>query len=97
MEELYQDMSITNGVLTITFNIFTNAGGWGKFTNGYKFRYQDAQFMLIGADHFYLHRGSGETEDRSYNFITKKVKISTGNISTHIKQTAWRPIKFKQL
>ena len=36
MEEPYQDMSITNGVLTITFNVFMNAGGWGTFTNRYK-------------------------------------------------------------
>ncbi len=79
MEEPFQDISISDRVLKIDFEMFMNAGGWGMSNNSYKFRYQDNQFYLIGADHNSANRGSGDTEERSYNFLTKKVKIVTGN------------------
>ena len=51
MEEPYQDISVSNCVLKIDFQIFMNEGGWGMSNNSYKFRYQDNQFVLIGADY----------------------------------------------
>lgn len=81
MEEPFQDISISSRVLKIDFQIFMNAGGWGMSNNSYKFRYQGNQFYLIGADYNSANRGSGDTEDRSYNFLTKKIKIVTGNFS----------------
>ncbi len=51
MEEPYQDISVSNGVLKIDFQIFMNMGGWGMSNNSYKFRYQANQFVLIGADY----------------------------------------------
>ena len=90
MEEPFQDISISKGVLKIDFNIFMNSGGWGTFTNIYKFIYQDKEFRLIGADHNYLNRGSGEMEERSYNFLTKKVKLSTGKLSSDVMKTRWK-------
>lgn len=97
MQDPFQEVSISKGVLTIAFNIFMNAGGWGMNTNRYKFRYQNKQFELIGADYSYVNRGTGEAEDRSFNFLTKKVKISTGNISSDLKKTKWRTIQLSQL
>jgi hypothetical protein len=97
MEEPYQDISINNGVLKIDFNIFMNMGGWGMSNNSYEFRFQDTEFVLIGADYNYVNRGSGETEDRSYNFLTKKVKISTGTIESDKRKVIWRTIDLKEL
>jgi hypothetical protein len=81
MEEPFQDISISGRVLKIDFEIFMNAGGWGMSNNSYKFRFQNNQFYLIGADYNSANRATGDTEDRSYNFLTKKVKIITGNFS----------------
>jgi len=97
MEEPYQDISITNGVLKIDFQIFMNMGGWGMSNNSYKFRYQDNQFVLIGADYNSVNRGLGETEDRSYNFLTKKVKVAMGTIESDIQKIVWRKIDIKEL
>ncbi|MEJ8843454.1 hypothetical protein WG954_13780 [Lacibacter sp. H375] len=97
MEEPYQDISINNGVLKIDFNIFMNMGGWGMSNNSYKFRFQDTGFVLIGADYNYVNRGSGETEYRSYNFLTKKVKVSTGTIESDKHKIIWRTIDLKKL
>jgi hypothetical protein len=97
MEEPFQDISISGGVLKIDFTIFMNAGGWGMSNNSYKFRYQGNKFYLIGADYNYTNRGSGETEDRSYNFITKKVKVATGTISSDKQKIVWRTFQLKEI
>ena len=97
MEEPFQDILISKGILKIDFNIFMNSGGWGTFTNNYKFRYQDNEFKLIGADHHYINRGSGETEDRSYNFLTRRMKISTGTISSDKLNTKWQTLGAEKL
>lgn len=97
MNEPFQDINITKEVLRIDFAIFMNMGGWGMSNNSYVFRYQKNEFKLIGADYNYTNRGSGETESRSYNFSTKKVKISTGNISSDKEKTILRPFKYDKL
>jgi hypothetical protein len=97
MEDPYQDISIDKGVLKIDFHIFMNMGGWGMSNNSYKFRFQDNDFVLIGADDNSVNRGSGETENRSYNFLTKKVKVATGTIESDKQKIAWRTIDLKEL
>jgi len=96
MEEPYQDISIFNGVLKIDFQIFMNMGGWGISNNSYKFRYQDNQFVLIGADYYSVNRGSGDTEYRSYNFLTKKLRVATGTIESDKHKIVWRTIDLKE-
>ena len=99
MEEPFQNINITKGVLRLDFAIFMNAGGWGIWNNSYVFRYQENEFKLIGADYNYINRGSGETENRSYNLLTKKVKISNESISgDKVKEkTTLRPFKCNKL
>jgi hypothetical protein len=96
MEEPYQDISIFNGVLKIDFQIFMNMGGWGISNNSYKFRYQDNQFVLIGADYYSVNRGSGDTEYRSYNFLSKKLRVATGKIESDMHKIVWRTIDLKE-
>lgn len=93
MEEPYQGISISNQVLQIDFQIFMNMGGWGSSNNSYKFRYQDKEFILIGADCNSFQRNTGEMENRSYNFLTKKVKIEVGNVSSEKTKVKWRNFK----
>ena len=99
MEEPFQNINITKGVLRLDFAIFMNAGGWGIWNNSYVFRYQENEFKLIGADYNYINRGSGETENRSYNLLTKEVKISNESISgDKVKEkTTLRPFKCNKL
>jgi hypothetical protein len=97
IEDPYQDISINKGVLKIDFHVFMNMGGWGMSNNSYKFRYQGNEFCLIGADYNYVHRGSGETEERSYNFLTKKVKVAMSTIESDKQKTTWRTIVLKEL
>ena len=97
MEEPFQDISISGEVLEIDFQIFMNAGGWGMSDNSYKFRFQNNQLYLIGADYNYANRASGDTEDRSYNFLTKKVKIVTGNFSDDKQKVKLRSFIFQKM
>jgi hypothetical protein len=97
MTEPFQDITISNETLQIDFFIWYSIGSWEMSNNSYKFRYKDKQFELIGADYNSTNRGSGETEDRSYNFLTKKVKISEGAISTNKSKTVWRTFTIKEL
>ena len=96
MDDPYQDISIEKGILKIEFHIFMNMGGWGMSNNFYKFRYQNNDFVLIGADYNYINRGSGETEDRSYNFLNKKIKVTIGTIESEKQQISWRTINLKK-
>ncbi|UEG51119.1 hypothetical protein LK994_06485 [Ferruginibacter lapsinanis] len=97
MEEPYQGISISHQVLKIDFQIFMNMGGWGASNNSYKFRYQGNQFILIGADCNAIQRNTGEMENRSYNFLTKKVKIEVGNVSSDKSKVKWRSFKITKL
>jgi hypothetical protein len=97
MEEPFQDISISKGILTIDFQIFMNMGGWGTSTNSYKFQYRNKEFVLIGADDYSFQRNTGESENRSYNFLTKKLKIEIGNISSESSKIKWRNFKTPKL
>lgn len=97
MEEPYQGISINKGVLKIDFTIFMNSGSWGMSNNSYQFRLIGGDFALIGADYNYVDRSSGETEYRSYNFLTKKVKLSTGTIQSDKQKVVWRIVGLKAL
>lgn len=97
MEDPYQSITIDNGELKINFHIFMTMGSWGRSNNSYKFRFQNPGFALIEADYNYVNRRSGETEDRQYNFLTKKVKVATGTIERDKQKVIWRTISLKEL
>lgn len=97
MEDPFQSISIKRGVLNIDFFIFMNMGGWGMSNNTYRFRYQENKFYLIGVDYNYTNRASGEINNRSYNFLTKKVVVGTGNISNNKEKISKKVFKFKEL
>lgn len=97
MEEPFQSISIKKGVLNIDFFIFMNIGGWGMSNNTYRFRYQQNKFYLVGADYNYTNRASGEVKNRSYNFLTRKVILGTGNISSNKEKISKKDFKVKEL
>jgi hypothetical protein len=98
MEEPFQAIKIENGVLRLDFVIWYSAGSWGMSTHIYRFRFQNGTFALIGADETETQRNTGEMETRSYNFLTGKVKTTSGNISGKPKdKVQWRNFRLKEL
>jgi hypothetical protein len=96
--EPFSDMSIRNGVLRLDFELWQSAGGWGRTDASYKFRYRGDEFQLIGADITELMRNTGETETRSYNFLTNRLKISTGNFTDNKKEkVVWKTLPRREL
>lgn len=96
MEEPFQSVKITKGILQFDFEIFMSAGGWGMSNQNYKFRWQNNDFVLIGADKMDVQRNSGEMETRSYNFSTGKVQIKTGKTSSDKEKIQWRTFRAKE-
>jgi len=91
MTEPFQDMAIKKGVLSLQFEEFYSAGSWSMSNRTYKFRFENEEFVLIGLDKTYVQRNTGETEIRSYNFLTGKVKTDVGMIDDSVKpKVEWR-------
>ena len=98
MSEPFQNVSIKNNVLRLDFEQWYSAGSWAASQMSYKFRFQKGEFVLIGADKTKSIRNSGETETRSYNFMTGKVKIETGNYTSDEKgKIEWKTLKLEKL
>ena len=98
MSEPFQQAVIKNGVLQLDFEQWYSAGGWSASQMSYKFRFQDGDFALIGADKTESARNTGETETRSYNFLTGKVRVETGNFGKNTKnKVKWKTYKLEKL
>lgn len=86
-------LSIRGGVLRLRLGHWRSMGGWGSFSNSFSFRWDGAAFRLIGFDHDYLHRGSGETETISANFLTGKARITKGFVQDNIEvKSVWKTL-----
>jgi hypothetical protein len=81
--------SIAGGVLKVSLSLFANAGGWGAGHMTFAFRHQQGRWLLIGYDSSMVQRSSGETTDLSANFLTRKLKRTTGRIDSDRSQVRW--------
>ena len=97
MEDPYAGLTIHKGVLQIDFHIFHNMGSWYITNASYKFRFQNNQFELIGAEYSSMHRATHDFENYSYNFLTKKRSLIKGNDNKGTKKTHWKPVKIATL
>jgi hypothetical protein len=100
LEDPYDDVSIENGILTIGFHLFANAGTWYTSATQYKFRYQTGSMALIGAESKSLHRATLDYEDRSYNFPTRKWSLVKGNASNDEEEKPepeWHNLQLSEL
>ena len=97
MDDPYQGLTINNGILELKFHLFYNMGSWYVTNAVYKFRYQQGQFVLIGADNSSFHRATHDFEDYSYNFLTKKRALTKGNDNKRTKKTSWKPLNISEL
>ncbi len=83
------EMTIARGVLRLKLNFFANAGSWTMFNSTFAFRWQNARFELIGFDRSLIRRNSGELEELSVNFSTRRAKIGTGTVDSDTTATRW--------
>jgi hypothetical protein len=91
-------IEITKGLLKLSLRYWLSCGSWEININDYTFRLKNNQFELIGYDTFSVHRASGEIDRSSYNFVTKRKSITTGeNISEEDEKpiTQWSTIVSK--
>lgn len=89
------EMNISDqGVLSLRIETFYSAGSTNTDYNTFRYRYQDGDFYLIGADTGALSRYSGESETISINYLTHKKQIIVENVfdeSVEPKET-WEAI-----
>lgn len=74
-------LTIKNGVLRLHIGFWSSAGTWSMFHRTFSFRMDDGQVRLIGFDHVYVHRASGEFILCSLNYLTHRKKFQKGLIS----------------
>jgi hypothetical protein len=88
-------IAIARGSFQVRLDWFMSAGGWGTFNTTYTFRHRSGRFELIGYDRFTTHRGSGDTASLSINYLTRKVKRTTGHISRDNDKVHWQTLPQK--
>ena len=92
-------LAIKNGLLKIGLHYWLSCGSWYVTNHLYTFRYQDQSFKLIGYDSNDFHRASGDITERSINFLTGKVKSTSGKNefaeSRQPVKTEWTKLKNK--
>lgn len=99
MDEPFDGFDISDkGILSINFHFWFSAGSWTMSNHNYKFRFQNNEFALIGYESEEVHRASGDTKDYSINFLSKKMKITSGNISNEEPSTVeWQNFHLEKL
>ena len=71
-------INIKNNILRINFDYFLSAGSYSASQAIFIFRFQNNKFELIGLDNNSFMRNSGEQEEFSINFLTNKIKTTSG-------------------
>ena len=67
------------GTLQICLEYSASAGSSETTLNTYTFRFQNGDMMLIGKDEYSMSRYSGESEEVSCNYLTRKCKTTKSN------------------
>lgn len=93
----YEGIFINKGILRIDFHLFFLSGSWYMTNSSYKFRYQDNEFKLIGADYLSFHRATHDSEEYSFNFLTKKYTVTKMIADEQTTPTEWHKLKVDAL
>jgi hypothetical protein len=89
MDDPFNEISLKNGKFRVEIGFWASAGSWMTSTTSFLFRFQDGCVRLIGYDRHELGRNTGDTTDISVNYLTGKVKKTTGNEGTGASSTRW--------
>ncbi|NJO13961.1 MAG: hypothetical protein HC870_01840 [Rhizobiales bacterium] len=88
IDDPFQDLRIENGSVHLDLAFFASAGSWSMFSRRFQFRWDGKAMALIGFESNHVHRGSGEMQQTSVNYLTGKRKDASGSISDD--ETDWR-------
>lgn len=95
LSDVFEDgagVSIVRGTLRTTLFFFSNAGSWSTGSASFTFRWQDGAFALIGYDRSSLMRNSGQTEDLSINYSTRRVRHAEGSTDADRETVRWETL-----
>jgi hypothetical protein len=88
----YEVMEVNKGVLSV---VFMHAGSYATIFD-YKFRYQNNEFCLIGADKQYANPTNYQSY--SFNFISKRWSLTTSDDTSDEKPvTVWNKLESAEL
>lgn len=79
LDDPYQSMTITKGVLSVEFQLSYGIGSWNITHSSYSFRYQNDSFVLVSAYKNLFNRATHNYENYSFDFLQKKWKLAKGN------------------
>jgi len=97
MDDPLGDVALVKGTIQVSLGLFMSAGSWSTSRMKLTFRYQDGCFKLIGYDSTETQRNTGEISATSINYLTKKAKISTGNIEEEGMKDSWKTLQASEL
>jgi len=97
MEDPYQEIKIKNGILQLNFGLSYTAGSWWINNTQYKFRYQQNDFALVGANYYSADRATHESNDYSFNFLTKRRRLEKSIGKSGRTKISWKRVTISPL
>lgn len=88
----YNGVEIANGALMLALEFWANAGSWETRSQKFRFRWNGEDMALIGYDDQSVHRGSGDVQQTSVNYLTGKRKDAKGSISDDQQNWVWSDV-----
>lgn len=77
-DDRFDGISLKKGFLNVRFRYWSSFGSGGMSLEEYKFRLESGRLRLIGSEIDSFHRATGEKYLVSTNYLTGKVKWTTG-------------------
>lgn len=95
MGDPLRPMNITANRLTLSFE---GGGNW-RWKLNYSFKYQDKDWMLAKANNYAYQEGTGEMNDKQYDFVNNKRTVVSGTVSsgTLASETFEQPLNVKTM
>ncbi|HVQ07483.1 MAG TPA: hypothetical protein VMS43_03515 [Allosphingosinicella sp.] len=91
------EVAIAGGSLNVTVRLFMSAGGWGAGSSTFRFRWRDNALRLIGYDYRNVQRNSGCMTGLSINYLTGRVKRSSGRTDLDRETVRWSRLPARAL
>ena len=97
MDDPLESAAIVKGTAQVSLGFWMSAGTWFTSQTKLTFRYQDGCFKLIGYDSTETKRNTGEMSTVSINYLSRKVKITKGNIEDDRGKVSWKTVRAPSL
>lgn len=81
--DAFSGVAIQRGSVKVSLEFFASAGTYDTVTRDFLFRSENDCWRLIGFEDRYRHRGTGHTLDRSVNYLTGRMKVTSGSGEQH--------------